>query len=54
MDSNKGAWGKSPIAYMLEKAQARINQSSLNTSIRHPPPDGYLVEGLSVRGALDV
>lgn len=31
MDSNKGAWGKSPIAYMLEKAQARINQSSLNT-----------------------
>ena len=52
MDSNKGAWGKSPIAYMLEKAQARINQSSLNTSIRIRHRMDYLVEGLSVRGAL--
>ena len=37
---------------MLEKAQARINQSSLNTSIRIRHRMDYLVEGLSVRGAL--
>lgn len=52
MDANKGAWGRSPGAYVLEKAQARINQSNLNTSIRIKHKMDYLLEGLSVRGAL--
>lgn len=52
MDSGKGAWGKSPIAYMLEKAQSRINQSSLNTSFRITHHMDYLLKGLSLRATL--
>lgn len=52
MDSNKGAWGKSPIAYMLEKSQARVSQSSLNTSFRIKHDMDYLLKGLSVRGTV--
>lgn len=49
---NKNAWGKTPIAYMLEKSQSRISQSSLNTSININHKMDYIVEGLTLRGAL--
>lgn len=52
MSSNKGAWGRTPIAYMLQKDQARINQSNLNTSVRVKHDMGYLLKGLSIRGAV--
>lgn len=52
MARNKGAWGRTPIAYMLNKDQARMSQSSLNTSIRAKHDLLYLIKGLSVRGAI--
>ena len=52
MDANKKAWGRSPVSYMLEKAQARTTQSTLNTSIGATHKMDYLLEGLSLRGLL--
>lgn len=52
MDTNKKAWGKSPVAYMLEKAKSRISQSTLNTSINLVHRMDYLTEGLALRGAV--
>lgn len=49
---NKYAWGKTPIAYMLEKRQLRETQTSLNTSININHRMDYLTEGLSLRGAV--
>lgn len=52
MDSNKKAWGKSPIAYMLEKSKSRISQSTLNTSVNLVHHMDYLTEGLALRASV--
>lgn len=49
---NKYAWGKTPIAYMLEKNQLRDNETSLNTSINVNHRMDYLTYGLSMRAAV--
>ena len=52
MDSNKNAWGKTPIAYMLEKSQARISRTSLNAAINLVHKMDYLTKGLALRAAV--
>lgn len=52
MNTNKQAWGKTPIAYMLEKSQARISRTSLNASINLVHKMDYLTKGLALRAAV--
>lgn len=52
MSSDKKAWGKSPIAYMLEKSKSKISQSSLNTSLNVVHKMDYLLPGLALRAAV--
>lgn len=49
---NKGGWPGGPIDYIFQKEQARINESSLNTSIRVKHSMSYLLKGLSLRGTM--
>ena len=52
MNTNKQAWGKTPVAYMLEKSQARISKTSLNASINIVHKMDYLTKGLALRAAV--
>ncbi len=52
MHVNKNAWGKTPIAYMLEKSQVRTSRTSLNASINLVHKMDYLTKGLALRAAV--
>ena len=52
MNTNKKAWGKTPIAYMIEKSQARTSRTSLNASINLVHKMDYLTKGLALRAAV--
>lgn len=52
MNTNKQAWGKTPVAYMLEKSQARISRTSLNASVNIVHNMDYLTKGLALRAAV--